>query len=86
MTLGLDRTFSVLSFKDSGENLRVVPPIPQEQIVKLAKNSRLLLTWSDNHVKVWRIEEITQAEYDGDEQIETRFLLDMKCNVVHNLQ
>lgn len=81
LTSGVDRSFSVLSFKDSGENLRVVPPIPQEQIVILAKNDRLLLSWSDSHVKLWKLEEVRTLESDGEDQIGIRFLLEMQLSV-----
>lgn len=81
LTLGVDRSFSVLSFTDSTDNLRVVPPVPQEQVVELATDARLLLSWSDNRVKMWRIEQINEAEHDEEDQISKRYLLDMTLNV-----
>ena len=80
MTVGIDRTFSVLSFVDTEENLRVVPPVPQEQVVKLAKNSRYLLSWGDNQVKIWQVEEIDDTLHDED-RISKRYLLEMSLNV-----
>jgi hypothetical protein len=80
LTVGVDRTFSVLSFVDTEENLRVVPPVPQEQVVKLAKNARYLLSWTDNQVKVWQVEEIDDTLYDED-RISKRYLLEMSLNV-----
>jgi hypothetical protein len=78
---GVDRTFSVLSFVDGKENLRVLPPVPQERIVKLASKARILLNWSDNKIKLWKIEEINEAEMDDEEKIEKRYLLEMDFNV-----
>ena len=81
LIIGVDRTFSVLSFVNGKENLRVLPPVPQEQIVKLAGKARILLTWSDNKVKLWKIEEINESETEGEEKIEKRYLLEMDFNV-----
>ena len=77
---GVDRTFSVLSFVDSNDNLRVLPPIPQERVVSLANQSRMLLNWTDNRVKIWKLEEITKSDLEED-KIEKRYLLDMTLNV-----
>jgi hypothetical protein len=71
----------VLSFVDTEENLRVVPPVPQEQVVKLARNARYLLSWTDNQVKVWQVEEIDDTLYDED-RISKRYLLEMTLNVI----
>jgi hypothetical protein len=81
LTVGVDRTFSVLSFVDTEENLRVVPPVPQEHVVKLAKNARFLLSWTDNQVKIWQVEEIDDTLYDED-RISKRYLLEMNLNVI----
>lgn len=78
---GVDRTFSVLSFVDSKENLRVLPPVPQERIVSLAGKARILMNWSDNKVKFWKIEEINEAAMEDEEPIEKRYLLEMDFNV-----
>lgn len=83
LTSGVDGSFSVLSFLNSKENLRVVPPIPQQQVVKLATAARVLLSWSDNQVKLWRIEEIHESEFDSDDRISKRYLLEMELNVIH---
>lgn len=77
---GVDRSFSVLFFTDNVENLRVLPPVPQERVVKLATGARILLNWSDNHVRLWRVEEISDHEFAG-EQIENRYLLEMEFKV-----
>ena len=71
----------MLSYVGSKENLRVIPPVPQQQIVSLATTARLLLHWSDRQVKIWRVEEIGEAEFDGEERIEKRYLLEMDLNV-----
>jgi hypothetical protein len=63
-----------LSFANSEENLRVIAPVPQ--VVRLAKNARLLLSWSDNQVKIWKVEPVL-----GDDLISKRFLLEMTINV-----
>ena len=81
LIIGVDRTFSVLSFVNGKENLRILPPVPQEQIVKLAGKARILLTWSDNKVKLWKIEEINESETEAEEKIEKRYLLEMDFNV-----
>jgi hypothetical protein len=71
----------VLSFVDTEENLRVVPPVPQEHVVKLAKNARFLLSWTDNQVKIWQVKEIDDTLYDED-RISKRYLLEMNLNVI----
>jgi len=81
---GVDRSLSVLTFTDRGENLRVLPPVPQERVVKLASESRILLNWSDNHIRLWRVEQITNHEFAG-EQIENRYLLEMELNHEENI-
>ena len=78
---GVDGSFSVLSFIGSEQKLRVVPPIPQQQVVRLAPTARILLTWSDDRIKIWRIEEINQPEFYADDRIEKRYLLEMELNV-----
>jgi len=85
LILGVDGSFSVLSFIDSTDNLRVVPPIPQQQVVRLAATARVILSWSDSTVKVWRIEEIDEFEFDGDDCISKRYLLEMELNVIFPL-
>jgi hypothetical protein len=84
LMLGVDRTFSVLSFVDSQENLRVLPPVPQERVVSLANKARMLLNWSDNKVKIWRIEEINESEFEDEDKIEKRYLLEMDLNVLYS--
>jgi len=81
LIIGVDRTFSVLSFVDSEENLRVLPPVPQERVVSLAGKARILLNWSDNKVKLWKIEEINQTAMEDEDRIEKRYLLEMDFNV-----
>lgn len=85
LILGVDGSFSVLSFMDSTDNLRVVPPIPQQQLVRLAATARVILSWSDSTVKIWRIEEIDESEFDGDDRISKRYLLEMELNVINSL-
>src|SRR5271170_730400 len=80
LTIGVDGSLSVLSFVDGEDNLRVAPPVPQEQIVRLAKEARLLLNWSENQVKLWEFEEIV------DERIQKRYLLNMELNVSPSLK
>ena len=70
-----------MSFIGSERNLRVVPPIPQQQVVRLAPTARVLLAWSDDRIKIWRIEEINKPEFYGDDRIEKRYLLEMELNV-----
>ena len=77
----MDRSFSVLSFVDAEDNLRVMPPVPQEQIVRLARNARHLLSWTESQVKIWQIEEIDDTLYDED-RISKRYLLEMNLNVI----
>lgn len=77
---GVDRTFSVISLVDSKtENLRVLPPVPQDRVVSLAATSRLLLSWSDNEVKIWQIDDIKGADLEG---IAKRYLIQMIFNVI----
>jgi hypothetical protein len=60
-------------------------PSPQQAVVKLAAAARLLLSWTDSQVKIWRVEEIGEAELDGEDRIEKRYLLEMEFNVMPNL-
>jgi hypothetical protein len=76
----VDGGLSVLSFGDSWDNLRVIPPIPQEQIVSLAPEARLILHWFGNEVKIWCIEELGEA-YGDDYTITKRYLLEMRLTV-----
>jgi hypothetical protein len=82
LTAGIDRTFSVLSQVDDSdnENLRVLPPVPQDRVVKLAADARVLLSWSDREVKVYQIDNINESEVQ-DVEIGKRFLLQMDFNV-----
>ena len=57
-------------------------PTPQQSVVKLAAAARLLLSWTDNQVKIWRVEEIGEAEFEGEDRIEKRYLLEMEFNVM----
>ena len=66
---------------DSQEYLWIMPPSPQQPVVKLAAAARLLFSWTDSHVKIWRVEEINEAEFEGDDRIEKRYLLEMEFNV-----
>jgi U3 small nucleolar RNA-associated protein 4 len=76
---GVDRTFSVISLVDSKtDNLRVLPPVPQDRVVSLAATSRLLLSWSDNEVKVWQIDDVNGTDLEG---IAKRYLIQMIFNV-----
>ena len=77
----MDRSFSVLSFADGDDNLRVMPPVPQEQVVKLARNARYLLSWAESQVKIWQIEEIDVTMFDED-RISKRYLLEMNLDVI----
>jgi U3 small nucleolar RNA-associated protein 4 len=81
LTKGVDRTLAVLSFRDSIEKLRVIPPVPQKSVVSLAPKARFLLSWSDTVVKAWKIEEGNTAGSECDEQISKRYLLEMEFNV-----
>jgi WD40 repeat protein len=81
---GVDRSLSVLSYTPEEENLRVLPPVPQERVVKLAPEARILLNWSDNHIRLWRIEGINNDEFAG-EQIENRYLLEMELKSEENI-
>jgi hypothetical protein len=67
---------------DGTENLRVLPPVPQERIVKVAGKARILFNWSDNKVKLWKIAQINEAEMEDEEKIEKRYLLEMDFNVL----
>jgi hypothetical protein len=58
-----------------------LPPVPQERIVNLAGKARILLNWSDNKVKFWKIEEINESATDNEDRIEKRYLLEMDFNV-----
>ena len=71
----------MLSFVDTEENLRVVPPVPQEHVVKLARKARYLLSWTDNQVKVWQVEQIDGTVCDED-RISKRYLLEMSLTVI----
>ena len=82
LIVGVDRTLSVLSFVEGNENLRVLPPVPQEQVVCLAPEARMLLSWSDNSVRIWKIEEVEEAVLDGEDYIEKRYLLEMNLSVI----
>jgi hypothetical protein len=62
------------------ENLRVLPPVPQDRVVKLAPDARVLLSWSDREVKVYQINNINETEV-LDVEIRKRFLLQMDFNV-----
>jgi len=77
---GVDGSLSVLSFGDSWDNLRVIPPIPQEQIVSLAPKARLLVHWLESQVKIWQIEMPCEA-YGDDYTISKRYVLEMQLNV-----
>lgn len=57
-------------------------PSPQQPVVKLAAAARLLLSWTDTQVKIWRVEEIGGAEFEGVDHIEKRYLLEMEFNVM----
>jgi U3 small nucleolar RNA-associated protein 4 len=81
---GVDRSLSVLFFNNGIENLRVLPPVPQARVVKLAREARILLSWQDNHVRLWRVEEIANHEFAGD-QIENRYLLEMEFKHEENI-
>ena len=78
---GVDRTFSVLSFTETGEQLRVLPPVPQERTVTLAKDARFLLSWLDNKIKIWKVDDVEPAKADGEDQISKRYLVEMELNV-----
>jgi hypothetical protein len=77
---GVDGSLSVLSFGDSWDNLRVIPPTPQEPIVALAPEARLLVHWFENQVRVWSIDELGEG-YGGEYTINKRYVLEMKLNV-----
>jgi len=57
-------------------------PSPQQPVVKLAAAARLLLSWTDSQIKIWKVEEIDAAEFDGEDRIEKRYLLEMEFNVI----
>ena len=48
----------------------------------LAAKARLLLCWSDNKVKIWRIDEIDESLLTEEAQIGKRYLLEMEFNVI----
>jgi len=78
---GVDRTFSVLSFTETGEQLRVLPPVPQEHTVTLAQDARFLLSWLDNKIKIWQVDDVEPAKADEEDQIRKRYLVEMELNV-----
>jgi len=77
---GVDRTFSVLSFTETGEQLRILPPVPQERTVTMAQDARFLLSWLDNKIKIWQVDDVEPAKADED-QIRKRYLVEMELNV-----
>ena len=68
--------------ESKAENLRVLPPVPQDPVVSLAANSRLLLSWSDNVVKIWQVDNINESNAEKEPRIEKRYLLQMAFNVI----
>jgi hypothetical protein len=67
---------------NSLENLRVLPPVPQDPVMRFASNARTIISWSENQVKGWKIEAPTQLEVEGEEEINKRYLLQMTCSVL----
>ena len=82
LKIGLDRSFSVLWYVDSKEHLRVLPPVPQNRVMRFARNARSIFSWSDNEVKGWEIEVPTELWSEGDLEIKKRYLLKMTYNVL----
>jgi U3 small nucleolar RNA-associated protein 4 len=73
---GPDASPVIIPLREFGlENQRMLPYLPQEPIVQSAPRKRLLLSWWDREVNIWRISKTsssTQETYDSDSEAEER--------------
>jgi U3 small nucleolar RNA-associated protein 4 len=66
---GVDMTPIIIPLRQfSNENHLTFPAVPQEPIVTSVPESRLIMSWWEREVKIWRIEELGyDSNLRGDE-------------------
>ncbi|KFZ10439.1 hypothetical protein V501_05197 [Pseudogymnoascus sp. VKM F-4519 (FW-2642)] len=69
---GPDATPIVLPLREFGaENQRMLPYLPQEPIVQSVPAKRLLMSWWDREVHIWRVSKLTQANDNAESDSES---------------
>jgi U3 small nucleolar RNA-associated protein 4 len=74
--LGPDASPIVIPLREFGmENQRMLPSLPQEPVVQSAPRKRLLMSWWDREVHIWRIKKLRTSHnvsYESDSESEER--------------
>ena len=79
---GVDMTLALIPLRGSGNSLhRMLPAVPQKPRCVLARSARLLLQFTDNEIKIWRLCEA----FDLDNEPRQALVCKMKLQNEENL-